>query len=112
MSELKDRMAVVGWHNQDDQRDYNYAVFRWMDEATREIEQLRREVASLERVLQSRTEQLRARKSRGGILDLLREALASKLSGSAGIAVQGRYDGSGWYGPQEGGATDCGWSGC
>jgi hypothetical protein len=56
--ELQDRMDTVGWHTQDDQGDYNYAVFRWMNEATAEIHSLRREVESLGRVLASRTDHL------------------------------------------------------
>lgn len=52
MSELQDRMDVV------DQYDYNYAVFRWMDEATREIKRLQSEIDALNRTLQSRTEHL------------------------------------------------------
>jgi hypothetical protein len=51
-------MNEVGWHNQNDQKDYNYCVFRWMDEATREIKTLHRKLESLERVLASRTEHL------------------------------------------------------
>jgi hypothetical protein len=58
VSELQDRMDVVGWHDQRDPKDYAHAVFRWMDEATREIKTLRREIESLERVLASRTEHL------------------------------------------------------
>ncbi len=56
--ELQDRMDTVGWHDQTNQRDYNYAVFRWMNEATAEIQRLRKEVESLTRVLNSRTEHL------------------------------------------------------
>ncbi len=57
-NDLQDRMDVVGWHDQADQKDYNYAVFRWMNEATAEIHRLQREVESLTRVLNSRTEHL------------------------------------------------------
>ena len=56
-NDLQDRMEVC-WHNKDDQRDYNYAVFRWMNEATAEIHALRNQIESLERVLDSRTEHL------------------------------------------------------
>ena len=57
-NELQDRMDTVGWHDQADQKDYNYAVFKWMREATNEIQRLQREVQSLTRVLHSRTEHL------------------------------------------------------
>ncbi len=55
---LEAHMDQVGWHDQADQKDYNYAVFKWMREATNEIQRLEREVQSLTRVLHSRTEHL------------------------------------------------------
>ncbi len=58
MSELRDRMDELGWSSPSENPDHQYLMFKWMREATSEIERLQREVESLTRVLNSRTEHL------------------------------------------------------
>ena len=57
MTELRDKLDVIGWGSPSD-NDYHYDVFKWIQEATREIDRLSKEVESLTRVLNSRTEHL------------------------------------------------------
>ncbi len=50
-------MDAVGWCSTADE-NYQRLIFEWMKEATDEIKRLQREVESLTRVLNSRTEHL------------------------------------------------------